>query len=469
MKAYIAPCRYSFLTMPSDVNAGWRESSPRSCSRGPMTRDRNTWNGSKFTRRSIASASSRSCLFASREFFRSSSKIPRLTMSSIRGPRRRRQLREASLGRGGVPRRDTTPSRSHRDDVPKLRLLGKLLVGDHLDLELVDVPEAGELCCPCEDSQPIIAHCDLRRHIAYSGHDLFPEVGLSHSVDRQRAVDRHEVELTDDVVRRDHHERLTGVLSEAPDTTQLLFGTVELLTRLDELPRVRLKPHRRHVLRHGLHAVHAEARGGAHFGCSLPRGACIQTPHDLVIDAQRALSNSKHRLEIVDVSSRDVGDRNLHEHLLDVSAVRLGAETPHKAGTRVLNILDDNLRRINNELIVKGRPDVEEMSVEEPIHSVLDSIHDFGHSSRIESVAFDFALENIERKLAMDEAQGGGADNEVQVLGDCEAPLLGKCKSFSKFPLLWNDVHIHLVDRGAFGMHVPRPRSVFHPHVELRS
>src|SRR6266576_3465003 len=321
MKAYIAPCRYSFLTMPSDVNAGWRESSPRSCSRGPMTRDRNTWNGSKFTRRSIASASSRSCLFASREFFRSSSKIPRLTMSSIRGSRRRRQLREASLGRGGVPRRDTTPSWSHRDDVPKLRLMGKLLVGDHLDLELIDVPKACELCCPCEDSHPIIAHRDLRRHIAYSSHDLFPEVRLSHSVDRQRSVDRHEVELSDDVVGSHHHERLTGVLGEASNATQLLLGTVELLARLNELSCVRLKSHRRHVFGHGLHAVHAKPCRGPHLGCCLARRSSVQAPHDLVIDAQRALSNSTHRLEIIDVSSRDVGDRNMHEHLLDVGSV----------------------------------------------------------------------------------------------------------------------------------------------------
>src|SRR6266576_3928073 len=109
------------------------------------------------------------------------------------------------------------------------------------------------------------------------------------------------------------------------------------------------------------------------------------------------------------------------------------------------------------------------MSVEEPVHSVLDSVHDFWHSSRIESIPLNFAFEDVEGKLAMNEAERRGSNDEIEVFGDGEAPLLGKCKSFSKIPLLRYDVHIHFVDRRAFGVDVPRAGAVFHPHVELRS
>jgi hypothetical protein len=84
-------------------------------------------------------------------------------------------------------------------------------------------------------------------------------------------------------------------------------------------------------------------------------------------------------------------DWDLHEHLRNVSTECLGPEAPDEAGlTTIRNVFDNQLRRVDNELVVHRGADVEEMRVEEPVHRVLDWFHDFGNATVVEAVAFNF-------------------------------------------------------------------------------
>src|SRR5882672_984540 len=217
--------------------------------------------------------------------------------------------------------------------------------------------------------------------------------------------------------------------------------------------------HRTHVLGVGLQPVRPEPRRRANFCGRLPTSS-VQHAHDLVVNAERSFAEPEHLLQVRHVRSRNVGHRHLSKDTPNVSSERLWSQSPDESGLPSLDIFEDQFTRINDKLIIKSSAHIIEMTINQPVHCVLQWSHDFWDTSAFSRITFDFRLCHTKRELPMHHPQRRRPDDEPKVLRNREAPLLWE-RFWPNSPFLRNQIDIKLIRERRGGMRAFGARSGF--------
>src|SRR5882672_1132357 len=194
--------------------------------------------------------------------------------------------------------------------------------------------------------------------------------------------------------------------------------------------------HRTHVLGVGLKPVRPEPRRRAN--------SCVQHAHDLVVDAERPFAEPEHLLQVRHVRSRNISDRHLSKDTPNVSSERLWSQSPDESGLPSLDIFEDQFTRINDKLIIKSSAHIIEMTINQPVHCVLQWSHNLRNAARLRRIALNLRLRHTEGELPVHHSQRRRANDEAEILSDREAPFLWE-RFWPNSPFLRNQIDIKLI------------------------
>src|SRR5882672_1669099 len=217
--------------------------------------------------------------------------------------------------------------------------------------------------------------------------------------------------------------------------------------------------HRTHVLGVGLKPVRPEPRRRANFCGRLPTSS-VQHAHDLVVDAERPFAEPEHLLQVRHVRSRNISDRHLSKDTPNVSSERLWSQSPDESGLPSLDIFEDQFTRINDKLIIKSSAHIIEMTINQPVHCVLQWSHNLRNAARLRRIALNLRLRHTKRELPMHHPQRRRPDDEPKVLRNREAPLLWE-RFWPNSPFLRNQIDIKLIRKRRGRMRALAARSGF--------